>query len=95
MTAYRFTGTDKRGTARSGKFTLEHDEDLPETVRHRFDTGWRYLRVCSGDGPVPPSFADQHVVAQIHSHTDDGKRTWWAEGSVPVAGDNPAAGRTD
>ena len=84
MSTYRFTGTDKRGEQRAGKFTCPA-ASLAEVVRHRFDTGWRYLRVCSGDGPVPPSFADQHVVAAIHSQTDDGKRTWWAEGSVPVA----------
>jgi hypothetical protein len=83
MTAYRWTGTDKRGEQRHGKFTLEPGESLPGTVRHRFDAGWHYLRVCSGEGPVPPSFADQHVVAQIHSQTDDGRRTWWAEGAVP------------
>jgi hypothetical protein len=75
--SYRFTGVNSHGEQRAGKFTAP--DGLGALVKSRFAQGWRYLMVCAGDGPVPPSFADQQQVAGIGPHPDTGKRIWWAE----------------
>jgi hypothetical protein len=73
---FRFRGVNPKGEAVSGRFVTS---DLPAHTEMRYRQGWRALLVCSGDGPVPPSFADQGKVAVIEPHPETGKRTWWAE----------------
>ena len=74
---YRFKGVDSRGVQRFGQVSCP--DGLAAMVKGRYDQGWRFLVVCAGDGPVPPSFADQNEVAWIGPHPDTGKRSWWSE----------------
>jgi hypothetical protein len=78
MTAYRWRGVTRDGASQFGRFTTD-PALLAGVVEDRFNKGWRHLTVCSGDGPLPPSFADQCRVAEIGPHPATGQRTWWSE----------------
>jgi hypothetical protein len=67
-TTYRYVGTDRRGTAKTG--VLE-SVDLRTWTEARWREGWRELVIL--DGP-------RRVVAEIGRA--NGRRIWWAEGGT-------------
>jgi hypothetical protein len=77
---YRWTGVTRSGERRHG--ATQPTESLGKMVEGLYQAGWRYLMVCAGEGPVPPSFADQGQVAGIGKHPDTGRRVCWWEGEA-------------
>ena len=77
MTAYRWRGVNPRGQQQFGQADWR---DLPAEVEARFRSGWRFLIVCRGDGPVPPpAIGPAGLAAEIRPAPDTAKRSWWAE----------------
>lgn len=63
-----------RGIKRSGVATVGRStEDPASFVEAKYRAGWLELTVADD--------ADQ-VVGEIHSMTDDGRRTWWVDRHV-------------
>ena len=89
---YRWRGVTRGGRQQSGCITLPPG-GLAAHVDALFRAGWRYLMVCSGEGPVPPRFGEENQVAGIDKHPDTGKRTgWWeADEADPPAPSHVAA----
>ena len=80
MTVYRWRGVRRDGSPQVGQFTTD-SALLAAVVEDRFNQGWRFLAVCSGEGPTPPSPLEGPV-ALIDRHPGTGKRMWWAESAA-------------